>query len=127
MGKRTVEQGGVRVRSRIVERPVEENVRLREEHVHVERQPVDRPISGADINNLQDREIEMRESAEVPVVNKQARVVEEVKVSKDVTERNETINDSVRNTEIDVDNLDRTNRNNTGTNSDLDDTSSGRF
>jgi len=44
------------------------------------------------------------------VVNKEARVVEEVKVSKDVTERDETIRDTVRNTEIDVDKTDGRNR-----------------
>jgi hypothetical protein len=37
VGKREVETGGVRLRSRIVERPVEETVRLREERVNVER------------------------------------------------------------------------------------------
>lgn len=110
VGKREVERGGVRVRSRIVERPVEENVRLREERIHVERTPVNRPATEADINRLQDRDIELTERAEVPVVNKEARVVEEVKLSKDVEEHNETIRDTVRNTEIDVDKLDRTDR-----------------
>ncbi|HEU4471917.1 MAG TPA: YsnF/AvaK domain-containing protein [Flavisolibacter sp.] len=103
VGKREVESGSVRVRSRIVERPVEENLRLREEHVHVERTPVNRPLTEADRASMQDRDIEIREHAEVPVVNKEARVVEEVRVSKDVTERNETIRDTVRDTEIDVD------------------------
>ncbi|HEV7329493.1 MAG TPA: YsnF/AvaK domain-containing protein [Flavisolibacter sp.] len=106
VGKRTEERGGVRVRSRIVERPVEEHVRLREEHVNVERQPVDRPVSMDDARNFQEREIELTERTEVPVVNKEARVVEEVRVSKDVTERDETIRDTVRNTEVDVDRLD---------------------
>lgn len=106
VGKRTVESGGVRVRSRVVERPVEESIRLREEHVRVERNPVDRPISGADITNFQEGEIELRERAEVPVVNKEARVVEEVRISKEASERNETIRDTVRNTEIDIENLD---------------------
>ncbi|GAA4335595.1 YsnF/AvaK domain-containing protein [Flaviaesturariibacter amylovorans] len=103
VGKREVEGGGVRVRSRIVERPVEEHVRLREEHVHIEREPVNRPVSDADRSAFQDRDIEVREHNEVPVVNKDARVVEEVRVSKEVTERDETIRDTVRNTEINVD------------------------
>ena len=106
VGKRTEERGGVRVRSRIVERPVQENIRLREEHVHVERQPVNRPVSEEDARNLRDRNIELTERTEVPVVNKESRVVEEVKVSKDVNERDETINDTVRNTEIDVEKTD---------------------
>jgi stress response protein YsnF len=102
VGKREVERGGVRVRSRIVERPVEETVRLREEHVNVERQAVDRPVSGADEDLFRETEIELTERSEVPVVNKEARVVEEVRISKDVNEREETIRGTVRNTEIDI-------------------------
>lgn len=112
VGKRTEETGGVRVRSRIVERPVEEHVRLREEHVHVERQPVNRPVSLDDTGNFQEREIELTERTEVPVVNKEARVVEEIRVSKDVTEREETIRDTVRDTEVDIENTDETTRRN---------------
>ncbi|MBD0284709.1 MAG: YsnF/AvaK domain-containing protein [Flavisolibacter sp.] len=107
VGKRTVEKGGVRVRSRIVERPVEENIRLREENVRVERNPVDRPVSGDELSNFKEQDIELTERAEVPVVNKEARVVEEVRISKDVNEREETIRDNVRHTEIDVDNLNK--------------------
>lgn len=117
VGKREVETGGVRVRSRIVERPVEETLRLREEHVRVERQEVNRPLSESDRTAFQDRDIELTERAEVPVVNKEARVVEEIKISKDVDERNETIRDTVRKTEVDIDDLDsRSNVSNTGTN-----------
>lgn len=106
VGKREVEGGGVRVRSRIVERPVEETLRLREEHVRVERHDVNRPITDSDRAAFQDRDIELTERAEVPVVNKEARVVEEIKISKDVDERTETVRDTVRNTEVDIDNLD---------------------
>ena len=119
VGKRTVEQGGVRVRSRIVERPVEEHIRLREEHVHVERQPVDRPVSDAELRHFQEGDIELTERAEVPVVNKEARVVEEVRVSKDVNERDETIRDTVRNTEVDVDKLNRKDTRSGRTDSDI--------
>ena len=116
VGKREVERGGVRVRSRIVERPVEDSVRLREEHVRVERENVDRPVAGDELSNFQERDIELTERAEVPVVNKEARVVEEVRIGKDVTEREETIRDTVRNTDVDVDRIDE-NRN-SDTNSD---------
>jgi stress response protein YsnF len=118
VGKRTVESGGVRVRSRIVERPVEEHVRLREENVHVERESVDRPLSSDDRSAFQERDIEMTERKEVPVVAKEARVVEEVRVSKDVNERDETISGTVRNTEVDVENLDKGTRR---SDSDIDD------
>jgi stress response protein YsnF len=108
VGKREEERGGVRVRSRIVERPIEEHVRLREEHVRVERNPVDRPVSGNEMGAFREGEIELTERAEVPVVNKEARVVEEVRLSKEVTERDETIRDTVRSTDVDVENLGRT-------------------
>jgi stress response protein YsnF len=75
--------------------------------VHVERNPVDRPISGNDMENFQERDIELTERAEVPVVNKEARVVEEIRVSKDVEERNETVRDTVRKTDVDVEDIDR--------------------
>jgi stress response protein YsnF len=103
IGKREVETGGVRLRSRIVETPVEENLRLREEHVRVERTPVDRPATDADLQNFQERE--MTEHAEVPVVNKEARVVEEVNLNKEVEERDETVKETVRKTQVDVENL----------------------
>ncbi|MFD2514984.1 YsnF/AvaK domain-containing protein [Pontibacter locisalis] len=103
VGKRSMETGGVRVRSRIIERPVEEHLRLREEHVRVERRPVDRPATDRDINSFKEGDIEMKEHAEVPIVNKEARVVEEVNVSKGVEEHEENIRDTVRKTDVEVD------------------------
>ena len=123
VGKRTVETGGVRVRSRIVERPVEESVRLREERVIVQRNPVNRPATAADLNAFQEGQIELTERAEVPVVSKTANVVEEISVGKNVTERDEVIRDTVRNTEVDVENLNTTDQpvRSTGTSLDGDD------
>ncbi|HZH67474.1 MAG TPA: PRC and DUF2382 domain-containing protein [Flavisolibacter sp.] len=100
IGKREVETGGIRLRSRVVEEQVSEEINLRQEHVNIERTAVDRPASESD---LREEEIEMRERNEVPVVNKEARVVEEISLNKEVTERNETISDTVRNTEVDID------------------------
>ena len=105
VGKREVETGGVRVRSRIVERPVEEHLRLREEHVWVERNPVNRPASGAELSNFKEGDIEMTEHAEVPIVNKEARVVEEINVGKEVDEHDESVKGTVRKTDVDVENL----------------------
>jgi len=89
VGKREVERVGVRLRSRIVERPVEETVRLREERVTVNRNPVDRATTDSDFSNFEERNIEMIERAEVPVVHKESRVVEEVSLNKEVEEREE--------------------------------------
>ena len=102
VGKRQVERGGVRVFSRLVETPVNETVSLREEHVSVERRPVDQPIDPADVAALKDQTIELRETAEEAIVQKSARVVEEVVVGKEVSQRQQNIKDTVRHTEVEV-------------------------
>src|SRR5919107_262077 len=84
VGKREVEGGGVRVRTRVVERPVEEAVRLREERVNVERRPVNRPVSESDLSAFREGTFELRERSEEAVVDKTARVVEEVAINKEV-------------------------------------------
>jgi uncharacterized protein (TIGR02271 family) len=113
VGKREVERGGVRVRSYVVETPVEESVTLRDETVNVERRAVNRP---ADVtaDAFRERTIELTETDEEAVVAKTARVVEEVVVSKDVTERTEQVSDTVRRTEVDVENTTGTDRATTG-------------
>ena len=108
VGKQMVETGGVRLRSRIVERPVEESVRLREERVVVQRNPVNRAATDADFGTFKEGDIEMVEHAERAVVAKEARVVEEVTLGKEATERDETIRDTVRKTEVDVENIGNT-------------------
>ena len=102
VGKREVERGRVRIRSRVIERPVEEVVRLREERVRVERRPVNRPVTEDDLQSFRSGAIEITERAEVPVIAKEARVVEEVAISKEVGERTETVRDTVRRTDVDV-------------------------
>lgn len=102
VGKRDVSHGRVRVRSYVVETPVEEQLNLREENVHIERRPVDRAVSASD-TAFQDRVIEVEERAEEPVVEKTARVVEEVSLSKDTTSRERTVSDTVKRTEVEVD------------------------
>src|SRR5207237_10471150 len=82
------------------------SVRLREEHVVVNRRPVNRAVTDADLNNFREGEIELTERAEVPVVAKQARVVEEVEVGKQVEERQQTISDTVRRTDVEVEEID---------------------
>lgn len=107
VGKRTVERGGVRVVQRVSEKPVQESVQLHDERVTVERRPVDRttgaPVVGAD--GMQERTIEVRETVEEPVVAKTARVVEEVVISKEQRDRTETVQDTVRRTDVDVEQL----------------------
>jgi uncharacterized protein (TIGR02271 family) len=105
VGKREVERGGVRVHARMAERPVEKSVDLREEKVNVERRPADRPATDADLQAFQEGSFEVRETAEEPVVDKQARVTEEVVVDKDIQQRQEVVRDTERHTEVDVERL----------------------
>lgn len=105
VGKREVQRGGVRVLQHVVETPVQEQVHLREEHVSVERHQVNEPATEADMATLKDSSFEMRETAEEPVVAKTARVVEEVVVGKNVTEHTETIKDTVRHTDVEVEKM----------------------
>jgi uncharacterized protein (TIGR02271 family) len=104
VGKREVNRGGARVRSYVREVPVHEQVSLREEHVDVERRPVSgERLSSAEASNMmQDRTIEMTETAEEAVVAKEARVAEEVVVRKTADQHVEQIDDTVRRTEVDV-------------------------
>jgi uncharacterized protein (TIGR02271 family) len=105
IGKRDTETGGVRLKSRIVEKPVEENLRLREEYVRIERNQVDRAATDEDLKNSGDVNIELIEHAEVPVVSKEARVVEEISIGKDVKHREETVKETVRKTEVDIEEI----------------------
>ena len=106
VGKREVAGGGVRVRSMIIEKPVQETVRLRKENVYVTRTPVDRVATDADFATFTEGTITMTETDEVAVVGKTARVVEEVTVGKNVDQVVETINDTVRKTDVVVEEID---------------------
>lgn len=101
IGKREVSGGRVRVHSHVVEEPVSEDVRLRDESVSVERTPVDRPVRATD-EPFQERFVEAEERHEEPVVSKQARVTEEVHLRKEAGEHVERVEDTVRHTEVDV-------------------------
>jgi len=102
VGKRAVEGGRVRVRSYVVEQPVEAKVTLHEERVTVDRRPVDRAASAADLAAFQERTIEARATSEEAVVGKEARVVEEIAVRKEAADRVETVRDTVRKTQVEV-------------------------
>jgi uncharacterized protein (TIGR02271 family) len=103
VGKRQVQGGSVRIYTRMTEQPIEQDVSLRQEHIDVERRPVNRPATEQDLREFKEGTIEMTAMAEEPVVSKEARVVEEVVVSKDASQELRTIRDTVRKTEVDVD------------------------
>jgi uncharacterized protein (TIGR02271 family) len=109
--KRKVARGGVRLTSTVHEQPVEETVRLREEHVAAERRPVDRRLSEDEAEAaFQDRTIEMNETTEELEVSKEARVVEEVALTKTVQEHEEQVKDTVRRTEVEVEKIEPSSR-----------------
>jgi uncharacterized protein (TIGR02271 family) len=99
VGKRAVSGGTTRVRRYVVETPVEEQVTLQDEKVVVDRRPV---TGGQPVAEFTDKTIEMTETHEEPVVSKTARVTEEVRLHKQATERVETVRDTVRRDEVEV-------------------------
>lgn len=101
VGKRETRRGGVRIRTHVTERPVEEQVTLRRENISVDRRPVNRELSAGD-DAFSERTIEAEERAEEAVVSKQARVTEEISLRKDVDHETETVRDTVRDQDVEV-------------------------
>jgi len=104
VGKRAVQRGGVRVFNRVIEEPVEQQVSLHDERVRVDRHPVDRPATEADFQT-RGGTMEFTETVEEPVIRKRGRVVEEVNINKEGSDHTETVRDTVRRTEVDVEQL----------------------
>ena len=101
VGKRDTSHGRVRVRAYTVETPVSEMVELRDEHVELVRTPVNRPAKVDE--DYRERSFEAEEHREEAVVSKEARVVEEIGLRKTSDTRQETVSDTVRHTEVEVD------------------------
>ncbi len=105
VGKRQIQRGGVRVFQRVEERPVSETVTLHDETVSVERHAVNRAVVDPGTAFAQTADVVLTETHEVPVVTKDARVVEEVVVGKTETDRVETVRDTVRRTDVEVEDI----------------------
>jgi stress response protein YsnF len=105
VGKRRENVGGVRVFTRPVDKPVEETVTLREERARVDRHAVNREVNTDDRRLGDGQTIEVREYVEKPVVQKVARVVEEVVVGREVREHEEKVRDTVHGTEVQIERL----------------------
>lgn len=101
--KRLVNQGGTRLRRYVVETPVQEDVSLHSERITVER----RPVTGGTAANpdFSEKTIEMTASTEEAVVSKSSHVVEEVSLRKEVSDRTETVRDTVRKEEVEVEQI----------------------
>ena len=106
VGKRKVANGGVRVTTSVSERPVKETVSLREEHVGAERRPADRTLSAEEAEAaFEEKTVEMMGTSEEVEVRKEARVVGEVALTKETKERQQTVSDTVRRTDVEVEEI----------------------
>jgi stress response protein YsnF len=102
VGKRASERH-YRIRTYVVETPVEKDVALRDERVVVEHRPVSGERAAGNLETPREREYDIVERHEEPVVEKRTRAVEEVVVRKEANERTEKVRDTVRETRVDVD------------------------
>jgi len=100
VGKRVIEQGRVRVHAYTVEQPVQKDLILRDERVEIEHRPISRT---GDLRMPQEREIEVIERHEEPVVEKRVTGNEEIVVRKEVDQHTEIVRDTVRRTEVEID------------------------
>lgn len=102
VGKRRVSDGKVRLRRYTVEDEVARDVSLTEQHADVFRSALNEPAYLNDVD-WSEKTLEVEESHEVPTVNKTAHVREEVGLRTETTERIETVKDTVRRQEVEVD------------------------
>lgn len=102
VGKRLVSEGSTRVRRYTVTDDVSKEVSLHEQHADIFRRPLTQHASPDDVD-WSEKTVEVAETHELPVINKTVQVKEEVVVRTDQSERVETVNDSVRRQEVDID------------------------
>lgn len=101
IGKEEVERGRLRIYNVVTERQVEEKVGLRDETIKVTRRPVNRTVTiNADL--FKERSFELIEVDEIAKVSKTARVVEEVSLGKEVVEKIETIKETLRRQDVEI-------------------------
>lgn len=84
-------------------RPVEQQVALQEGRYEIRRLPVSRLADGVDLQAFREGVLELVETREEPVVRKVPRVVEEVVVTRRLTERVETVRETLRREDVRVD------------------------
>ena len=99
---------GKRLKTEVSEREVEETVSLKEENVDVERSRVGRTLKPEEADKaFGERTVEVTATTEKPVVSKQAQVVEEVALSKQSGQREETVSGTVRRQDVKVEDVDQ--------------------
>jgi uncharacterized protein (TIGR02271 family) len=101
VGKEMVETGRTRIRRFVTEREASADVKLHEEHAEVLRRAIADPKFVGAID-WADRAIEVVETAEHALVNKTARIVEEVSLKKTGTDHVETVKDKLRRQQVEI-------------------------
>jgi uncharacterized protein (TIGR02271 family) len=104
VGKESVERGRMRIYNVVTEQEVTKDVGLRDETIRVTRRPVNRTVT-VDPNLFQARSFEMVEVDEIAKVAKVARVVEEVYLGKEVSEKVETIKETLRRQDVEIEEI----------------------
>jgi stress response protein YsnF len=103
VGKSKSANGGARVTSRTAETPVEETVTLKEETVKATRKDTDRVLDEDEAEGaFEEKTVEMMGTKEEAEVQKEAPVVGEVELRKEARERQKTVSDTVRKTDVKV-------------------------
>jgi uncharacterized protein (TIGR02271 family) len=104
LGKQLIQEGTTRIRRFIVEKPVEAQITLHEEHVKVVRRAVADPGSLQDID-WTERTVEITDTIEEPVVKKTSHIAEEILIRKEGSDHTETVRDTVRRQQVEVESL----------------------
>jgi uncharacterized protein (TIGR02271 family) len=99
VGKREVDAGRARLRKWVETEPVEVDVELRRETARVTREPIEQPVSGAQIG---EDEVEVPLREEEAVVQKQTVARERVGLEREVEAAQETVSDEVRKERVEV-------------------------
>jgi len=99
VGKRDVESGRVRLRKWVETEPVQTEVELQRETVHVEREAVNEVVSNAEIGEA---EIEVPLHVEEAVVEKQVVAKERISLDKDVETETQKVTDEVRRERVEI-------------------------
>jgi uncharacterized protein (TIGR02271 family) len=104
VGKEMAETGRTRVRRFVTERDVAQDVSLHDEHAEVLRKAISDPKYVGEID-WADGTIEVIETAEHALVNKTARIVEEVGLRKVGADHVETIRDKLRRQQVEIERI----------------------
>ena len=103
--KEPVQTGEVRIEKDVVEQEQSVDVPVEREEVHLERRAVDRPASG---EAFTEGEVSIPVTEERARATKEARVVEELDVEKEVHQDTERVTDTVKREEFRIDGEDQT-------------------